>query len=512
MPSERVSSAESSFFYLESRATPQHVGLLAVFRLPAGGLDYDRVIRLLDERISLAPRYRQKMRSVPGHIANPVWVDDPGFDITYHVRRSALPRPGGDAELLEFCARIQSRLLDRSRPLWEMYLVEGLPGDRVAIITKTHHSMVDGRGAVDLTEVLLDDSPDPRRVIEELWMPEPEPSGAALLTAALIGMARRPGAAIDAIRLGVNDVRSTAGRLNGILTGTVSAASALRRRAPSSPLTATVGQQRRIAVARTRLDDYRAVRRAHFTSVNDVVLATVAGALRAWLLQRGEIVTPMTSIRALVPVSVNDIDSARAVDGESSASRIAGLLVDLPVGEPDPVRRLSLTAQSMSAHRRSGRAVAADALVALSGFAPPTLHALSARAAHGLARRMFNLVVTNVPGPQQPRYAAGARMTEMFPILPLGPGQAMSIGLISYDGGVFYGINGDRDAVPDVSVLAGLIEDSIAELVASSPPPDTDGPAPPGPGPSLVSLSAPRRVQRRGSRHGTTRQTREPPG
>jgi WS/DGAT/MGAT family acyltransferase len=517
LSSERVSAADISFLYLETRETPQHLGSLALFRSPVGGLDYDRLVRLLEERISLAPRFRQKLRGVPGHIANPVWVDDPSFDITYHVRRSALRGPGGDAELLDFCASIQSRLLDRSRPLWEMYLIEGLPDDRVAIVTKTHHSMVDGHGAVELAQVLLDDSPDPARLIEKLWMPEPEPSGAALLTNALIGMARRPAAASDSVRLGVNDVRATAGRLNGVLAGALSAGTALLSRAPASPLSVTVGQQRRIAVARTRLEDYRAVRHAHATSVNDVVLATVAGAIRAWWLQRGEAVTPLTSIRALVPVSVNDVDNARSIDGAGSGSRVAGLLVDLPVGEPDPVRRLMATAEAMSAHRGSGRAVNADALVALSGFAPPTLHALGARAANGLARRMFNLVVTNVPGPQQPRFAAGARMTEMFPILPLSAGQAMSIGLISYDGGVFYGINGDRDAMPDLAVLAGLIEESIAELVAASPalhaepPAPAPAPTPPAPAPR-GSLTAARTVQRRGSRRGTTRQTGEPPG
>jgi WS/DGAT/MGAT family acyltransferase len=441
------------------------------------------------------------MRSIPGHLANPVWVDDPSFDITYHVRRSALPRPGGDAELLEFCASIQSRLLDRSRPLWEMYLIEGLSDGRIAIITKTHHSMVDGEGAVDIAQVLLDASPEPRRTVEAVWMPEPEPSGAALVAGALLRVARRPTAVLDAVRLGVNDVRSNAARMNNVAASTLSAGAALIRRAPSSPLSATLGEQRRVAIARTRLDDYRTVRRAHDATVNDVVLATVAGALRAWLLYRGETVAPLTAIRALVPVSVAHADNDRPAHGSARGSHVTGLLVDLPVGERDAVRRLRLTTRSMAAHRASGRAVNADVLVALSGFAPPTLHALGARAANGLARRMFNLVVTNVPGPQVPLYAAGARMTEMFPILPLGPGQAVSIGLTSYDGGVFYGINGDRDAMPDVAVLATLIEDALAELVDASAGPHREAP---------VSLSSARTAARRGTRRGPTRQTREP--
>ena len=459
--SERLSSADVSFLHLEGRTTPQHVGGLAVFAPPASGFDYDRLVRLLEERISLAPRYRQKIRAIPGHLANPVWVDDPNFDITYHVRRSALPRPGTEAQLLEFCARIQSRLLDRTRPLWEMYLLEGLAGGQVAIVTKTHHSMVDGMGAIDIAQVILDSSPEPRRTVEALWMPAPEPSATDLVLEALAGVVRRPAAVIDAVRLGIKDARASTGQATSALANVVSTAAALVRPAPSSPLKVKIGQQRRIGVARTRLEDYRQVRRAHGGTVNDVVLATVAGALRGWLLQRGEGPSPSLTVRALVPVSVSD-------DGRPGANRVTALLVDLPVGEASPVRRLAQIGHAMAEHKRSGRWVSADALVGLSGFAPPTLHALGARAANGLTRRMFSLVVTNVPGPQLPLYAAGARMTQMFPILPLGPGQAVTIGLTSYDGGVFYGVNGDRDGMPDVAMLATLLEECLAELVEAS--------------------------------------------
>jgi diacylglycerol O-acyltransferase len=458
--SERLSSADVSFFYLEGRTTPQHVGGIAVFAPPVEGFDYERLVRLLEERICLVPRYRQRMRAIPGHVANPVWVDDPNFDITYHVRRSALPRPGTQGQLLEFCARIQSRLLDRTRPLWEMYLVEGLADGKVAVVTKTHHAMVDGVGAIDIGQVILDRSPEPLRTVEALWMPEPEPSGADLLIEALAGFARRPAAVLDAVRLGVKDIRASTAQVTSLAGTALSTALALVRRAPLSPLTVQLGQQRRIAVARTRLEDYRRVRQAHGGTVNDVALATVAGALRGWLLQRGEPVAPGLVVRALVPVSVSD---------EHGAGQVTPLLVDLPIGEPSPLQRLSLIGKAMDEHKRSGRSVSAAALVALSGFAPPTLHGLGARAARGLTRRMFRLVVTNVPGPQLPLYAAGARMTEMFPIPPLGPGQAVSIGMTSYDGGVFYGVNGDRDAMPDLDVLATLIEASLAELVQASP-------------------------------------------
>jgi WS/DGAT/MGAT family acyltransferase len=246
------------------------------------------------------------------------------------------------------------------------------------------------------------------------------------------------------------------------------------RRPSDSPLHATLTEQRRLAIARTRLADYRRVRDVFGGTVNDVVLAVVAGALRGWLLSRAEPLRAATSVRALVPVSVTDAGSP---DAPGRPGRVRPLLVDLPVGEPDPRLRLVQLRYAMASHQASGRAVAADSLAELSGFAPPTLHALGARASSGLTRRMFSLVVTNVPGPQTPHYAAGARMTEMFPILPLTPGHALSIALTSYDGGVFYGVNGDRDAMRDIRTLAELLEESLGELAVAA---DADAPARPG--------------------------------
>ena len=475
MPSDRLTSGDLRFLSLETSATPQHIGALAILPAGADGLDYTRLVHLIETRIAAMPRYRQRVRHVPAHLANPVWIDDPNFDITYHVRRSALPRPGGDPELLEFCARIQSRLLDRGRPLWEVYLVEGLSGDRAAIITKTHQSLIDGMGALDIADVLVDARPEPDSGEEPLWMPAPEPTGAQLIGGALWDVVRRPAAALEPVRLGVNDLRTAAGRMVGVLDTAVSATRALARRSPSSPLAATVGGQRRIGIARTRLADYRVVRRAHGTTVNDVMLTAVCGGLRSWLLHRGLDLDATARVRAVVPVSVAE-ESAAGGDGLRGVGRVTGLLADLPIGEPDPVRRLRLTAQTTAAHRRSGRAVDADALVALAGFAPPTLHALGVRVAHGLARRAFDLVVTNVPGPQTPRYVAGTRIAEVFPIVPLISGCAVAIGMTSYDGGVYFGINADRDAVPDVAALASFVEDALAELVESSPAPRDEPP------------------------------------
>jgi diacylglycerol O-acyltransferase / wax synthase len=462
---ERLSSSDVAFFYLEGRTTPQHVGGIAIFDAPPGGFDYERVIKLLEERISLVPRYRQRMRAVPGHLANPVWTDDPHFDITYHVRRSALPRPGTDTALLEFCARIQSRLLDRDRPLWEMYLVEGLADGRVAVVTKTHHSMVDGIDAIDIAQVLLDASPEPRRTVEGIWMPEPEPSASRLVCEALLGTVRRPAAVLDIARLSLQDAQTTTDWVSGAVTSLAGAVGGVLRPSRPSALRATLGEHRRIGIARARLDDFRLIRDAHGGTVNDAVLATIAGGLRKWLLSRGEVLHNASTVRALVPVSVSADEFA---SGGERSGKVSALLVDLPVGEPEPLRRLAQMQFAMAGHSESGRSVSADSLVALSGFAPPTLHTLGARAANRLTRRMYSLVVTNVPGPQQPLYAAGARMREMYPILPLNKGQAISIALTSYDGGVFFGVNADRDAVPDVNAVAAAILNSLDELVALS--------------------------------------------
>jgi diacylglycerol O-acyltransferase / wax synthase len=454
---ERLSAADAAVLSFEGPTTPQHVGGLAIFDPPADGFDYDRLLGLLEERIALAPRYRQKVRPVPGHLANPVWVDDADFDISYHVRRSVLPRPGSAEQLVEFCARIQTRRLDRARPLWEMYLVEGMADGRVAIVTKTHQAMVDGLAAIDLAEVILDGTPHPTTGEQSLWMPEPEPSVGELVVGALVEAVRRPATAVETARHELGDLGSGLARAAGLVTGAARTAVAAVRSQRPSPLSAQPGEQRRLVLVRTGLDDYRLVRAASDTTINDVALATVAGALRGWLF-RGEPVRPSTTVRVLVPVSVDD----------PAGTRVVGLVVELPVGEADPLLRLARVSYALATHLASGRSIRADALVALGGFAPPTLHALGARAAGSLRQRMFSLVVANVPGPQQPRFAAGARLAEMYPILPLGRGEALSIGLTSYDGGLFYGINADADAVPDASVLAGLVEESLAELVAAS--------------------------------------------
>lgn len=456
---ERLSTLDTSFLYLEEPGTPMHVGGVLVLRAPEGGAE--ALADLIRARLPLVPRYRQRVVEVPGHLANPVWVDDPDFDFDYHVRRSGLPRPGTDTQLLDLVSRLTSRPLDRARPLWEAYLVEGLAGSRVAVVTKTHPALVDGLGAIDIGQVLLDVEPDAPAPAPVDWRPRRLPTGAQLVRQALDEYVRRPSSAVEAALAAVGDVRATAARLTGVLGGLARTARSTLLPAPHSPLNAPAGGQRLVAVARAELSDLKRIRKAHGGTLNDVLLTVVTGALREWLLFRGEPVITGTSVRALVPVSLQDPDGTQG-------GRVSSFLVDLPVGEPNPRVRLTRLSYAMRGIAQHGQSVGADSLIALTGFAPPTLHALGARAARGLSRRLFNLVVTNVPGPQLPLYAAGSEMLEVYPVVPLARGQGLSVGITSYNGRAFFGLNGDRDSVGDVDVLADLLEQEVAGLVESS--------------------------------------------
>jgi diacylglycerol O-acyltransferase len=463
---ERLTTLDASFLYLEEDTTAMHVGSVLVFEPPQGGFDYERLVDLVSARIANVPRYRQRVRAVPGHLANPVWVDDEDFDVTYHVRRSALPKPGTQEQLLDLVARVQVRQLDRDRPLWEVYLVEGLEDGHFAIVTKTHQALVDGINAVDIGQLILDPSESVPGIPADTWTPSPEPSDLDLVLGAVADIVQRPTDLIDTVRSGIGGVRSAGLRVAGEVGRLASVvARTAARPAPSSPLNVEIGSARRFAVVATDLGDYRKIRSRLSRSgeeevtVNDVVLATVAGALRNWLLTRGEPVRPSTVVNAMVPLSVRDDIGATRL-----GNSVQAFVVRLPVGEPSPVLRLHQVAYAMRAHQDTGRAVGAEALVGLAGFAPPTLHSLGARVASAMSRRVFNLVVTNVPGPQQPLYAAGAKLLASYPVMPLAKGQAVSIGLTSYDGGAYYGLNADRDAMPDLDVLAQCLVDALAEL------------------------------------------------
>ncbi len=466
--SDRLTSLDASFLYLEEPTTAMHVGSVMVFQPPREGFDYDQLVGIIESRIGAIPRFRQKVRDVPGRIANPVWVDDEAFDMSYHVRRAGLPRPGSDEQLQDFVARVQPRKLDRTRPLWEVYLVEGLHDGRFAIVTKTHQSLIDGVNALDIAHVIVDAVKGQDDLAEVApWEPSRSPTSAELVTGAVIDAVRRPTQVVDLVRGGLNDVVNVgmrAAESAGTLLSAVARTAA--RPAPDSPLNADVGTARRWAMVATDLDDYRTVRRrlargayAEDVTINDVVLATIAGGLRTWLLGRGEAVSGPTVVRAMVPVSIYGDDPAGMY-----ANQVMACVVNLPVGEPGASMRLHQIAFAMRQQMEGGQAVGASSLANLAGFAPPTLHALGARVGSAMSRRLYNVMITNVPGPQSHLYAGDAKMLSTFPVMPLAKGQALSIGITSYDGGVYYGLNADRDAMPDVDDLGSSILESLDEL------------------------------------------------
>ncbi|GAA1151438.1 WS/DGAT/MGAT family O-acyltransferase [Ornithinicoccus hortensis] len=466
---DRLSPLDSSFLYLEESVTAMHVGSVLIFETPEQGFDYEELLALVANRIAYVHRYRQRVRQVPAGLGGPVWVDDADFDLTYHVRRSALPRPGTVEQLGEFVARVQSRLLDRSRPLWEVYLVEGLEGNRFALVTKTHQAMVDGVTGIDIGQVILDDAPNDVVPIAQTWSPKEEPSDLELLARAGLGTATSPRRLLSGLRGGLEDLRHTGAR---VVEAAGQAATALVRTAaspaPSTPLNTTIGNARRVELVELDLKDFRTVRSRRFgatadhghVTVNDVVLATLTGALREWLMNRGEPVSASTTLRAMVPLSVTDT----AVDSHVGGPVVAAF-IDLPVGEPSTGMRLRQVSYRMSQQLQHGQAVGAAGLAGLAGFAPSTLHSMAARLASAMSRRMFNLVISNVPGPQASRYAGHARMVASYPVIPLARGQALAVGLTSYDGRVFLGLNGDRDAMVDLDVLAEAVHSALAELV-----------------------------------------------
>ena len=470
--SDRLGALDASFLHLETPTTAMHVGSVATFAVPAGGAGYyPRLVQQISDRIGAVPRSRQKLRRVPGGFGHPVWVDDPDFDVGNHVRHSALPPPGSDAQLCELAARIQSRHLDRSRPLWELHVVHGLADNRFALITKIHHATVDGIGGLNISRLLFDPASTAPPIPTQAGPPMQAvtahaPAPRRLVAEAVLDLARRPATALAALPRDWAATRTATANALRRVGGVCVAARTLLRPAPGSPLNTTIGTPRRYTTASTRLDDYQRVRQAHGVTINDVVLATVSGALRGWLHQRGEPVPPTASLRAMVPVNVGAEQRA-----DPPGKNVSAYVVELPIGEPDPLRRLGEVCDRLQRHNNAGPSGPTDALITLASLVPPPLHTRGARLVGELSRRLFNVVVSNVPGPQLPLYVAGARMLTLHPVVPLAPGQAVSIGLISYDGGVFYGLNADRDSMPDLDRLAALIEESLQELVDTVPRP-----------------------------------------
>lgn len=464
----RLSTSDAAFYHREDTATPMYVGSLSILRRPRGGLSYDSLLETVERRLPQIPRYRQKVREVTLGIARPVWIDDPDFDITYHVRRSALPSPGSDAQLYELVSRLAGRPLDRGRPLWEMYLIEGLENNRLALFIKSHQALINGVTACEIGHVIADRSRRPADVGEDIWLPAREPSNGRLIFDAVTDLLARPSQELQAVRSAVVDVATSTADL-GQLSRRASdmARRMLRRSAPDSPLNTTVSRHRRFTVASAPLADFRRLRARYDCDVNDVVLTVIAGALRNWLLSRGEPVTASLTVRAMAPTSVYpDVDGA---SGPGQAiSEVAPFLIDLPVGESNPVVRLSQIAHATEMHSAAASLVEARTIVTLSGFPPPTLHAMGTRVATQYPPRQFNLLITNVPGPQAQMYIAGAKLLETYAVPPLLHDQVLAIGVTSYCGMVYFGINADRDAMSDVDVFPELLAESLEQLIDSA--------------------------------------------
>lgn len=459
---DRLRATDLAVLAQDSARTPMHNITVEIFDPRESGLDYPGLLAHIQDRIAFVPRYRQRVCRVPGHLANPVWLDDPDFDLTFHVRRSALPRPGSLDQLRELTARIASRPLDHKRPLWEVYFVEGLKDGRVAVLTKSHEILVDGISTVDLGQVLLDVDPAQRTIVDDEWRPRNQPTQAKLVADALSEGMRRPSQLLGSARGAAAAVEKVAGGVAGRAVDIANAAVG-RPRVQDSPFNVDPSEQRRVLAVRTALKDYRRVREVHGGTINDVILATLTGAIRSWLMVRAEHVTAARRIRALVPMSVIDED----LEPTSLGSQVVGHLLDLPIGEASPVVRLHQVSYALRAHSETGKAVAADRIAGVAGFAPTTFHALGARLA-ATNQQNVNVVITNVPGPQFPMYLAGAEMIETYPVPPLQPGFGLAIGVTSYDGGVYYGITADRDALADVEILATCVAEALDELVDSA--------------------------------------------
>jgi WS/DGAT/MGAT family acyltransferase len=465
---DRLTGLDSSFLHLEHNATHMHVAAVAIFEAPPPA--YEELLEEIVSRLHLVPRYRQRLAFVPLDQGRPVWVDDPHFNAAFHVRHTALPKPGGEDELKRLAGRVFSQSLDRSKPLWELWLVEGLADGRFALLTKTHHALVDGISGVDIATVLFDAAREPAPVAppEHEWIPRPLPTDAQLLADALLERATVPGEVVRGARAALRGPRHLGSRLGQALVGFGAMAWAGLTAAPPSPFNVRIGPHRRFTWVGADLDEFKAIKNALGGSVNDVVLAVVAGALGRYMRLHGD-PTDDVVLKAMVPVSVR-ADVERGALG----NRVAAMWAPLPVGLTDPIQRLLKIRREMQDVKDSGQAVGAQVLTELSGFAPPTIMAQAARLQ--ARQRLFNLVVTNVPGPQMPLYALGRELETIFPMVPLAENTALGIAVMSYNGQMNFGLNADYDALADVDVLAEELRAAIEELKAAAGP-STPSPA-----------------------------------
>jgi len=455
---ERLSASDMSSLLAERG--PIHVNVGAALILEGDPPTLDELLEHVESRLALVPRFRQRVQATPLQITNPVWADDPGFDLEWHVRHVALPRPGSTDQLRELVGRVMSTPLDLERPLWQLYLVEGLEGGRHAYISKTHHALVDGVSAVDVGTIMLDPNPEGTEmpIPEERWDPD-VPSPELLFVRAATERISTPMRAARKAALGALSMpRETAGRV----MRTAESFAGLAAGGPTAPrtfLNEEIGRDRRVAFVRTELDALKQARGETGATVNDVILAVATGGLRRLFERRGEAVPDQ--LVALVPMSIRRSDEHLEL-----GNRIATLMVALPLSEPDPAERLRLVHAETTRVKESEQARAASLVIEATGWTPPTINRVLADV---ISRQLnWNLVVSNVPGPQMPFYLLGRRMVEVYPVVPLSPQQhALSIGVVSYDGGVFFGITADRNLFADIDEVAADLEAALAEQLSA---------------------------------------------
>ncbi|MDX8150939.1 wax ester/triacylglycerol synthase family O-acyltransferase [Patulibacter brassicae] len=456
--SDRLTAVDAGFLHQEGPAAHMHIGGVTVFEGPAP--PQEEVLDQIRSRLHLLPRYRQRLARPPLQSGNPVWIDDPAFNLEYHVRRTALPTPGSRSQLREATALIFSQRLDRSKPLWELWVVEGIRNDRWAMISKTHHALIDGISGIDIATALLDLGPEPMEVPhpDQAWQARPVPTPAELLVEGMVGAARAGVKGLTRAVEAVGRPRAAVDRVREIGEGVGEMAWALMNPAPDTPLNVPIGPHRRYRAVESDLATFRRIKGAFGGTVNDVVLAVVTSALRDWLHERG-VRTEGLELRALVPVSVRTEDERGQL-----GNRLTAMRGPLPVYVDDPRQRLEVIRRSMEGLKESKQALGAETISNVQNFAPPTVLAQASRLT--FSTRLFNVLVTNIPGPQFPLYFHGRRMERAFPVAFLPKDHALAIAILSYDGAINFGLVGDHDALPDLELLADRLRAAIDELAA----------------------------------------------
>jgi len=455
---DRLTPVDASFLHQESPVSHMHIGGLTIVEGPPPTMD--EFLEQIRRRLHMVPRYRHKLAYTPLDSGRPVWIDDPSFNLEYHVRHTALPAPGRWEQLQDLTARIFSQQLDRSKPLWEMWLIEGLEENRFALITKTHHSLIDGIAGVDLATVLFDLSPDPPPMPASgrPWQPHPEPGTAHLLAAGAQGALRAGVALAEGAMEAVAHPERALARAREAAEGVGEIVWAGLNPAPETPLNVPIGPHRRFVGIAASLEDFKLVKNTYGGTVNDVVLAVVAGAMRSFLISRKRR-TEGVEMRALVPVSVR-------TEGEhhGGGNRIVVMRGPLPVYISDTLNRLRFVSSAMEGLKESKQALGAEVIAGAQNFAPPTILAQASRL--NFSTRLFNLIVTNVPGPQFPLYVLGREMLQAIPVAFLPENHALAIAIMSYNGQMNFGLLGDFDALPDIASIGESIAAELAELVS----------------------------------------------